>query len=527
MKYYPAIIPTEQLLQDWNKSRWDEYQLWINQHSLHSVSAWKRQHQHDLLLQNPPKLSIVTPVFNTAPEILADCILSVRTQSYPYWQLVLADDGSSNPETLQVLRSSLCQDPRIQVLFGKKSQGISGATNHAISIATGDYVLFLDHDDRLALDALSLIANAIHADPDLDIVYSDRDMLSERGDRYFHLFKPDWSPETLLSGNYIFHLMCYRRALLTRLHGLRPEYDGSQDYDLILRAAETSPKVKHISEVLYHWRQHNTSVSLNEDAKDFAFQAGIRALNSALERRGIAGVAKEIPHFSRGTYALDLVLPNNASLQVISLTEAQLGDQYANTITQAIELYSDSSKPYIAILSDAITPETITTLTSLAAWLNFEGVGLATGKILNPQGELDYVGMSYNKDTTLMHPYQSFSETEPGYMRVTQIARNISAPHPHCVVFKRSLWRELKGFHPLLQGPHALLDFALRAITANQRCVIVPQCRFKLQGNTFDPTPLSDDQQLFKHLWHKAMQHGDPYYNSNLMEKTAYMGLSL
>ncbi len=528
LRFYPAIIPTEALLRHWNTSSWDEYQTWINQNALLSLADWQRQHQQNLRLPQPPRLSIVTPVFNTPPDILLECILSVRLQSYPYWQLILVDDASTHVETRQLLRANICQDPRIQVLFCSESQGISGATNQAIAHAAGDYVLFLDHDDRLSPDACSLIAREIASDPSLDIIYSDRDMLAGQGARHFYLFKPDWSPETLLSGNYIFHLLCYRRDLLTRLHGLRPEYDGSQDYDLILRAAETRPNVRHIPKALYHWRQHERSVALNDDAKDYAFQAGIRAVNAALQRRGIAGVATEIPYFSRGTFQLDLALPDADALQVISLTALQRGECYADVVTQAIDGFNGNAQPpYIAILSEDITPETNATLASLAAWLQFEGVGLSTGKIINTRGEIDYIGMAYNKDATLMYPYRGFPETEPGYMRVTQIARNISAPHPFCVVFKRTLWQELQGFNRDFHGPHALLDFALRALNAHWRSVIVPQCRFRLAGDAFVAERFSGEQQLFQQRWQKYTQQGDPYYSPNLSENNAYRGLML
>ncbi|NOT85704.1 MAG: glycosyltransferase, partial [Methylococcaceae bacterium] len=396
LKSYPAITPTDALLQKWNASRWEEYQRWINNHSLQSVTDWSTRQQNDLHLPNPPKISIVTPVYNTASDVLYQCLLSVRMQTYPYWQWILVDDGSTRPETLAMLRSGVCSDPRIQVIFGEKTQGISAATNIAIRQATGDYVAFLDHDDRLSLEALSLIAREILNDPQIDILYSDRDMLSPEGDRFLHLFKPDWSPETLLSGNYIFHLMCYKRQLLTELQGLRSEYDGSQDYDLILRASETQPKVQHIPKVLYHWRQHGASVALNADSKNYAFEAGLKALNATLQHRGIQGEATEIPGFWKGTYQLNLALPRQDSLQVISLNALQCHDQYAAFITDEIKHKNQPAQRYIAIISDAVKPEHSNTLMRLTAWLQLDQVGLASGKVIDSEGKLVYIGMDYN-----------------------------------------------------------------------------------------------------------------------------------
>lgn len=524
LSHYPAVTPTDALLQQWNTSRWEEYQRWLNTHSLQSATDWSTRQQEDLCLPNPPRLSIVTPVYNTESDVLYQCLLSVRMQTYPYWQWILVDDGSTRPETLAMLRSGVCRDPRIQVIFGEKTQGISAATNVAIQQATGDYVTFLDHDDRLSLDALSLMANEILRDSHIDILYSDRDMLSPEGDRFLHLFKPDWSPETLLSGNYIFHLMCYKRQLLTKLQGLRSEYDGSQDYDLILRASETKPKVRHIPKVLYHWRQHSASVALNVESKNYAFEAGLKALNAALQRRNIQGEAREMPDFWKGTYQLNLTWPEQNSVQIISFNGVQHDDQYAAFITDEINHKNQSTQRYIAIMGDDINLEN---LLSLAAWLALEQVGLVSGKVIDTQGKLVYVGMDYNRDATLMYPYRGFDQAEPGYKGVCHIARNISAPYPFCVVFRREIWTQLNGFDQSIKSPHALLDFALRAAMLEWRSVVVPQCSFIEKGEAFKAEQSKQDQYLFKQRWQANLAKGDPYYNPNLAENSADMGLDI
>lgn len=523
LRYYPTVEPTDTLLQRWNTSPWEEYQRWLNCQPLQNASAWRALHRKAQQWFNPPKISIVTPVHNTAANVLYECILSVRMQTYPYWQWILVDDGSTCVETLQLLRSGVCKDPRIKIIFMPVSHGISRTTNKALSSALGDYVVFLDHDDRLSLDALHALASAIQTDPTIDILYSDRDMLSEHNQRYLHLFKPDWSPETLLSGNYIFHLMCYRRSLLNWLQGLRPDYDGSQDYDLILRASELHPNVQHIPQILYHWRQHSASVSLNIDAKQYAFKAGLTALNAALRRRGIKGYAQEIPNFRRGTYQLVLQLPHTSNLQIITLPEKLALTEYAKFVAKRID---EGCQPYIAIISSAMT-STDDTLLRLAAWLQFAQVGLVSGKIISLDNCLEYVGMAYNQDTSLIHPYRGFALTEPGYMGIVQITRNISAPHPMCVVLRREIWQQLQGFVSELQGPHALLDFALRALQNKWRTVIVPQCVFNHRGLPFRVELESADAKLFKQYWQTWLGKGDPYYNLNLAQNSPDMGLAI
>ncbi|MEE9339354.1 MAG: glycosyltransferase, partial [Methylococcaceae bacterium] len=456
-----------------------------------------------------------TPVYNTDVDVLYECILSVRAQAYPYWQLILVDDGSSNSETHNLLKSGVCKDPRIKILFNEQTQGISKTSNLAIENSNGDYLIFLDHDDRLSLDALFLIAKEIKQHPEVDILYSDRDMISQDGKRYMHLFKPDWSPETLLAGNYIFHLMCYRRSLLNQLGGYRSEMDGSQDYDLILRATETQPKVQHIQKVLYHWRQYQGSVSLDSNAKDYAFKAGVAALNKTLQRRGILGKALEKGSLWRGNYQLDLDCPDLQEIEIVNIDFNLPDNAYSETINQSIQ-QSTTKKPFIALISQAYTPVKENAIGHLAAWLKMERVGLASGGIITSDNLIEYSGATYKQDGSLFIPYKGYSTKEAGYMAVTKLVRNISAPHPFCVLIRRKVWEELNGLNSHYNGFYALLDFALRALEIDWRCVSVPQAQFMSpQNNLLAHFPEHDKQLFFKH-WQFWLEKGDPYYNRNL-----------
>ncbi len=521
MRWYPALIPQEKCFNDWQTVQegreWESYQQWLERYSNLSLSRWYQLRATVKIWQHPPKLSIVTPVHNTSVAVLKECLLSVRAQAYPYWQWILVDDGSTDKQTLQLLKSEAIQDPRIKCIFLNHSQGIAVATNTALAQVQGDYVIFLDHDDRLALDALFYIAQAIREQANVDIIYSDRDMISPEGKRYQHLFKPDWSPETLLSGNYIFHLMCYRNSLLKQLGGLRSEFDGSQDYDLILRAAETNPLVQHIPKVLYHWRQHSGSVALNSSAKDYAFQAGIKALNQALQRRNIAGHAQEISTLWRGNYQLALALPKLSEIELIRLPESLQKTDYTTFVNQQVQ----GAKKYIALLSEQLTDNSETALQTLAAYLALEQLGLASGRIINRQGLIDYVGASYQKQGELLIPYQGYPDNEVGYMAVTQLMRNISVPHPYCVVIRTELWHQLGGLNPDFKGFYSLLDFALKAKNQEWRCVSVPQAHFTLTGDEL-LIPYPQDKQRFARYWSHWLEQGDPYYNKNFNTTEAY-----
>jgi len=291
--------------------------------------------------------------------------------------------------------------------------------------------------------------------------------------------------------------------------------DGSQDYDLILRAIETQPQVRHIQKVLYHWRQYQGSVSLDSGAKDYAFKVGVCALNQALQRRGIAGTASEIKSLWRGNYQLDLVTPDLNEIEVITLDSVMAADAYADSINQSLH-QADAEKPFIALISGALTPVTDNALCRLAAWLKMDGVGLASGGIITDDSVIDYVGATYKKDGSLLFPYQGYSVDETGYMAITRLVRNISAPHPYCVLIRRELWQQLNGLNSDYQGYYALLDFALRALVINWRCVSIPQAQFIRSERDLLAHYPKHDKRLFFQQWQGWLAQGDPYYNKNL-----------
>jgi len=340
-------------------------------------------------------------------------------------------------------------------------------------------------------------------------------MISPDAKRYMHLFKPDWSPETLLAGNYIFHLMCYRRTLLKQLGGYRSELDGSQDYDLILRAAETQPQVRHIAKVLYHWRQYQGSVALDSNAKDYAFKAGVKALNQALKRREIKGEASEIKDLWRGNYQLNLPAVNSSNIQVIALNKHVAKDAYTTFVNQALQ-NNPMQTPFIALISTQLTPANEQTLGYLGAWLNISGVGLASGAVYTEEGKIEYIGATYQKNGSLLFPYQGYPMTELGYMACTRLVRNISAPYPDCVIFKREIWDALNGLNTQFKGRYALLDFALKAQAVGWRCLCVPHAKFIRQKNTTRLNELKQEQVLFYNTWLTWLEQGDPYYNKHL-----------
>ena len=237
--------------------------------------------------------SVLMPVRDPEPELLREAIDSVRAQTFERWQLCLCDDGSADPRVRELLDRLAAEDPRIVLTRTPEPGGIAAATNAALTAATGQYVVLVDHDDLIAPEAFALVAARLSADPSLDMVYSDEDRISEDGSVRSQLFlKPDWSPELFRSAMYTCHLGVYRRSLVQELGGFRSEFDGSQDYDLVLRLIERTSRIAHVPQVLYTWRMHAGSTASGLQAKPRAAEAARAALIEHLERTGVGGTVE-------------------------------------------------------------------------------------------------------------------------------------------------------------------------------------------------------------------------------------------
>ncbi len=487
--------PTEQQLRQWAKSEWLEYQAWIFQHSFITLTEWRELKSIAKTWKYAPLISIITPVFNTPAFYLKECLESVQFQAYPFWEMCLVDDGSS-------------------IFHFEQNQGICGATNQAIQMASGDYIAFLDHDDRLAPDALFYVAEKILTDQSIDVIYTDRDMISPQNKRFMHLFKPDWSPETLLSGNYLFHLMVYKRELINQLGGLRKPFEGSQDFDLILRASDNpNLNVSHISKVLYHWRQHEQSVSLEHEVKDYIYQSGISALEETLQRRNLKGTVTENPNLWRGNYRVKLNPINSNNYQIIQIKNPE---KYVETL-----LNTNLEKEFIIILSSELKYEE-PDLTELISWLQMPNVAISTGKIVN-NDKIIHAGLVQCSNGTPLNLYEGHPISTAGYLAVTMSIRNVSTPHPLCCAMRRETLETYREQLKLYQSGFGAFELALNLLQKNQRVVYTPFAIFETDQNVNNWQML--DRELFVNRWKNWLENSDPYYNKNLTLRLNDMGL--
>jgi glycosyltransferase involved in cell wall biosynthesis len=249
-----------------------------------------------------PKISVVMPVYNVEQKWLEGAIESVFLQVYQNWELCIADDASPSPHIKEVLNLFKNRDERVKIKYSESNRGISGASNEALSLATGQYVALLDHDDVLSGDSLFEIVKLLNAHPEAELIYTDEDKLSMGGLHLRPVFKPDWDPDLFLTYNYICHLVVCKKELVERAGGFRLGFEGSQDYDLLLRLTELTDKIFHIPKVLYHWRMIPGSAAFVVDAKSKAFERGKRALEDALKRRGIR--AEVLDSKPKGTFRI-------------------------------------------------------------------------------------------------------------------------------------------------------------------------------------------------------------------------------
>jgi glycosyltransferase involved in cell wall biosynthesis len=255
-----------------------------------------------------PLISVVMPVYNTPERYLRAAIDSVRQQLYPHWELCIADDASTAPHVRSVLEHYRAIDPRIKVYYRNENGHISAASNSALALATGSFVALLDHDDVLPEHALYMVAASLNSDPEVDLIYSDEDKIDANGQRYDAYFKSGWNLDLMLSQNMFSHLGVYRRSLIEKIGGFRQGYEGSQDYDLVLRAQSliTPNRIRHIPHILYHWRAVPGSEALGTGEKPYALNTARQAIACHLAECGITAqvVAGRHPAFHRVRYAL-------------------------------------------------------------------------------------------------------------------------------------------------------------------------------------------------------------------------------
>lgn len=468
--------------------------------------------------------SVLVPVYRTDSGYLGEMISSVRSQDFQDWQLVLVDDGSNAPALTTDLQAAAASDDRIVVEVLERNSGIVKATNRGIQLAVGTFVCLLDHDDVLAPDALSQVRKAIDEQPDADVLYSDEIIIGPDGAILGEFGKPEFSPERLRGQMYTGHLGSYRRSLLDRIGGLREGFDGSQDYDLVLRATELARQVVHIPAALYRWRTLPGSVSHSE-GNQYVFDAARRALSEHMHRRGL--VAEVVQTDRTGRYRIDRALPDDAAVAVLIPAAGErtyAGQTLTQGVTEAVRgmearigllspqvviiaadgldrwvldaareavpaerltviTAGDPATPaainravidldvtHLVLLAEHCVPASIGWLDRLVALAADPEIGVVSPRLVDEQGRTRASGLAFVGG--MPRPIGAGADREdPGPFGALQINREVTAAPADAVSVAVSLFREVGGLSPLLELPGAIADLALKIAETGRRAV--------------------------------------------------------
>jgi GT2 family glycosyltransferase len=532
----------------------DQYAFWLQRLVLSPkrLRAMRRQVRGFRL---KPTISVVMPVHDPRPEWLEDAIESVRRQIYPHWQLCIADDGSQRGDIRQML-TRYEKDQRIRVTYLQDNRGIAAASNEALRLATGEFVGFLDHDDVLKPNALLEVVKMLNQEPHLDYLYSDEDKQELDGRLVAHFFKPDWSPDLLMSVNYVTHFSVYRRTLLAELDGLREGFDGSQDYDLVLRATELTDRIGHVPLPLYSWRKVPGSAATSLDFKDYAWEAGRKAVMEAARRRGWD--ADVVPAAAPYRYRVRYRIKGQPKVTIIIPTrdKVKLLKQCVDSIER---LSSYPNSEMIVVDNQSSDPETLSYLSSFEGRVVRYPHPFNYSRMINfavrDIGETDFL-LFLNNDTEVIsgewiealveHGQRDevgavgarllFRDGAPqhegvvigpsgglprniehrGTYHLGDTIRNCSAVTFACALTRPDVYWALGGLDESFQVAYQDVDFCLRAREKGYWIVYTPHALlYHDEGGTRGRrgrTHPEEDSRLFLERWGG---YRDPFYNPN------------
>lgn len=554
------------------------YERWIDKVETAKIPAVIEQQRQIATWSSRPVFSVVVPVWNTKREHLKACLDSVLAQTYPHWQLCIADDASTQSHVASILHDYAARDPRVCVNRRSQNGHISAASNSALALAEGDFVAMLDHDDVLAPHALYMMAESLQRHRGAQILYSDEDKLDQTGTRCDPFFKPDWSEDLLLSQNYICHLAVYRRSLVSSVGGYRLGYEGSQDYDLLLRCVahiSDAREIVHVPHVLYHWRKAEGSTSTGHANKDYASAAAARALNDYLAQRGYEAMVSTV---QPGIYRTRWTLPEPAPLVSLIIPTR---DQYdlLKTCIDSIRDKTDYLRYEIIVVDNQSNdPKTLSYLQALsqtqddgpvvrvlrfdhpfnysqinnfavqhaegqilgfvnndievigAGWLTEmvshatrPEIGCVGAKLYYPDNTLQHAGVVLGVGGVAGHSHKYFPQASHGYFGRLHTIHNVSAVTGATLLVRREVFEQVSGFDEGLQVAFNDVDLCLRIRDAGYRNLWTPYAELyhhesKSRGSDDSPEKVlrfNQERDFMIHRWGHALQ-SDPFYNPNL-----------
>jgi glycosyltransferase involved in cell wall biosynthesis len=554
----------------------EPYSLWTK-YTENSIRS--RRHQYETP-QKGPRFSLLLPTYNTRPNHLKECIDSILNQTYNAWELCIVDDCSTNPETLQSLERIASLDPRIKVSLRTTNGHICNATNDALAMATSEWICFVDHDDLLADDALQIFANAITTSPRLKLLYSDEDFLSITGDRISPHFKSDWNRDLLFAHNYITHLVCAQTERARQIGGLRIGTEGAQDYDFLLRYTHDlrDTEIKHIPEILYHWRISETSTAGSSGAKPYTIASGEKALvdllstndNSlsvrCLERDNFYEVRRRVMDptanmvsiiiptrncysllktcvesiLSKTTYPnYEIIIVDNGSDDIDTLGYLQSFNGRSGAYSRVRVLkfnepfnysrinnfaFSHSRGSILCLLNndtEVIEPEWLETM---AAHALRPDIGCVGAKLLYDDNTIQHAGIILSLGGFAGHSHKGLPDSSFGYFMRPHLTQEVSGVTGACLVVRSEVYKEVGGLdETLFAVAYNDVDFCLKVKSLGLRNIYVPSAvlyHHESKSRGYEDTPekkirFAREQTNLLKTWGSFLKQ-DPFYSPNL-----------
>ena len=552
-----------------------EYGKWLPKHLPDKVEL-ERQRKTNFAVN--PKFSIVVPLYKTPVEYLEQMVQSVKQQTYTNWELVLSDGSGKDSPLKEVLARLAAEEPRIRVVENKKTLQISENTNAAMEQATGDFFVFMDHDDMLTEHALFECAAVINKTPEADVIYSDEDKMSMDGHKFFQPhFKPDFNLDLLCTVNYICHLFVAKRELVEKVGMLRSEFDGAQDYDFIFRCTEDAEKICHIPKIMYHWRCHEDSTAENPESKQYAFDAGRRAIEAHYQRKGIHAEVEngEFLGLYRTKYILDekplisIIIPNKDHIDdldrcVQSILKKSVYPNYEfvivennSTEDETFAYYeklqkecekvhvcryegpfnyskinnfgvSHAAGEYLLLLNNDTEMINEDCLEEMLGYCSRSDVGAVGARLYYEDNTIQHAGVVIGFGGIAGHCFVQQPRGNTGYCHRIICAQDYSAVTAACMMVKRSVFEEVGGLTEELAVAFNDIDFCMKVRQKGYLIVYNPYAElyhYESKSRGLEDTPeklerFHNEIRIFETRWPEIMKNGDPYYNPNLSLET-------
>lgn len=545
------------------------YQMWIENNE---PTKEEIEEQRNKKFKLNPKISIIIPMYNTPLNFFKELVDSLIDQTYTNWELCLAD---GSPEKNQKLEKIYKKDERIKYKFIGENKGIAGNTNEALSLVTGDFVALLDHDDLLPIFSLYEIVKCINENPGVEFIYTDEDKFEKLGGkRYDPYFKSDFAPDTLRANNFICHFSVFKKELMDKLGGFRNEYDGAQDYDILLRMSEETNNIIHIPKILYHWRVHSLSTAKSGGtAKPYAYEAGIKAIQDHIDRIGLKGTVEsgntlgtyKVNYEIQGNPKVSIVIPNKDYIKTLkvclnSIKKLTTYENYEIIIVEnnsgekeTFEYYKkidgkdkikvvyfpekefnyskiinfgvkNSTGEYIVQLNNDTELLTPNWLQEMLGFAQRDDVGAVGAELFYPDNTIQHAGIIIGIGGVAGHVFKNLPKGIHGYFSKDAMIQNLSAVTAACIMTPKSIYDEVGYMDEKFKVAFNDVDFCLKIRQTGRLIVYNPYVQFthyESKSRGFEDTPekkkrFQSEIDRFHDKWQSVLDKGDPYYNKNL-----------